>query len=288
MALAGKALSGMKSVGHFIDLNETTPVVSTIPIVAYGTEDKSHIGDVEIFESIIACYLSSDAVEDQYIFESETVTLGGSSPVSGGASPYTYSWTDGSNNLISKESNPVITTGPTNNYTVTDSIGFTDIDDVDIITFRNIEHVFNPDFNTGNLPIVRRQLILVNTDNTWFPSSGDPDLFDDDYVGCLPNLNLPDCTLGPVDINCVGIPSNHFGYPTHITNASGENGWYAGLFSLVTSIGDNEFGQINNLTVDDLHYSMEGIEQELDIALVKVEYYCMDLWASLAENVELT
>jgi hypothetical protein len=257
-------------------------------------EENLHCVVVEVNPVPIA-----NAGPDITLCEGKWVAIGGV-PTADGGTPFTptignpyynYSWTDmNGNSVFGNQSNPDFVTGPTNIYTVkvTDSNGCTDTDDVTITTFPDIEFVNNSGFEDGITPITRGQITNEYTNNTWFASSGDPDLFDENFSGCLNQLLQPTCLLDPVDFNCVGIPCNHFGYQKHRLNSSGNIGRYAGLSSLVTILDDDYFYPVNSLTPDDLHFIIEGLEQQLATPLTVGQDYCVNLVGSLAENGDLT
>lgn len=240
----------------------------------------------------------ADAGPDKLLCEGKWVMVGGV-PTATGGTPFTnsagdpyynYAWTDASGNAVfGNYSNPDFVTGPTNTYTVTvtDSEGCTDSDAATITTIPDVAYVGNSGFQDGIVPITRGQVAEEYTDGTWFTSGGTPDLFDARFTGCLNQLLQPACLLDPVDLNCMGIPCNHFGYQKHRLNFNGQSGRYAGLSAFI-SLGERNGVPPNPPVPNDLLYFCEGIEQELDVPLVAGEEYCVSLFGSLAENGELT
>jgi hypothetical protein len=155
----------------------------------------------------------------------------------------------------------------------------------------NKEYLCNGGFNDGLEPEWRNELNNQKTNNTWFAAAGGPDLFDSRYTNCLPDP-LPDlglCGISPADINCVGIPCNHFGKQAHRAATSSSVDRYAGLYFAGT-IGNNP---IENFTINtnavgvNLDFLVEGIEQEMCFPLEKDKTYCIDFFASLAEKGEV-
>jgi hypothetical protein len=167
--------------------------------------------------------------------------------------------------------------GPTLTYTITSGGG--------------PELIANNDFETGPTPQYRSQIDFATG---WFASSGGPDLFDKHFTDCLPDpipSGIPPCNFPVANINCVGIPCHHFGFQEHRLNPKGPNGRYAGLYFALGGTDINyAFATANppmNIAEGELNMVVEGMEQQMTAPLVPGQAYCMQLYASLAENAEL-
>lgn len=142
-------------------------------------------------------------------------------------------------------------------------------------------HIENSGLEQGSLPEMRGQ--FENRVNNWFVATGDPEIFDEDFTACLPDPvpgNLP-CGISPADVNCVGIPCNHFGYEEH-RSVSGKR--YAGLYA---AVGVNPYNPAIPLSsVPNASMMHEAIETKLNQALTPGKTYTLILHASKAENAE--
>lgn len=140
------------------------------------------------------------------------------------------------------------------------------------------EYIPNNGFEQGALPEIRGQFESHVFD--WFTAAGDPDIFDEDFVQCLPSPippNFPPCGLSPLDINCIGIPCNHFGYQTHRT---GNGKRYGGLYAAVGSKLTTQNGIDGRLLT-------EAVEVEFNTALTPGNNYTLQFFVNKAEKGEV-
>ncbi len=209
---------------------------------------------------------------------------------------YHYSWTTSPNIAADYISDaavqaPDVAPAETGTYylTVTDSLGCTDNGSMLATVFPQDEYLFNGTFEDGTTPDGRRD---INLATHWYASSGTPDLFDTD-MECtnllgLPNLGLsPYCSMSPLDINCVSIPCNRFGYQEHRTTADGR---YAGLWFMAGTLGAGTINILNPLLGKpiDLRLMMEGMQTHLAEPLIVGKEYTLSMWVSKAEKGEIS
>ncbi|MFT6845182.1 MAG: hypothetical protein ACJAUV_001373, partial [Flavobacteriales bacterium] len=260
---------------------------------SYGCSNVSEPACVMVYVNPLPI---ANAGPDLSVCKYKSVEIGGEQTAQGGtpfvsppaASAYNYSWTNSNGSTVfGNNANPSFTGINSNVYTVvvSDSKGCTDTDAMNLNVAPDIEYIPNNGFELGLTPTLRGQLNSKHTDYTWFNAAGDPDLFDKQYGVCGdPDPVTNQCTAAQGDVNCVGIPCNHFGNQTHSSCPTCDNGRYAGLYSssfIETAdliAGPTFYEHIENIT--------EGIEVKLSTPLVVGQEYCIDLIGSLAENGE--
>jgi hypothetical protein len=178
---------------------------------------------------------------------------------------------------------------------VSGSLDKTEIGDVEV--FRNCnnpcdivnEFVKNGSLEDGGIPELRGDFQSVTFD--WFAVAGDPDIFDSRFASCLPSPippNTPPCGLSPLDINCIGIPCNHFGFQNHrLTGTSTQR--YAGLYSLGVFDKSEQLPRSKYLDYLELleGFLIEGIGTELTQPMDTATTYNISFFVSKAEKGEV-
>jgi hypothetical protein len=168
--------------------------------------------------ALAQCTIKANAGPNKSICYGSSAVLSGSGTLGNG--PYSFMWTPSAGLSAANVQNPVATPSVTTTYTVkvTDGSGCTATAKTVVYVNPYNNLAANGNFEQGPLPLTRGELATG-----WNAATGSPDLFDQDFAGC-PVI----CGTSPVDINCVGIPCNHFGNRAHHA-LPGKR--YAGLWS---------------------------------------------------------
>lgn len=134
-------------------------------------------------------------------------------------------------------------------------------------------------FENGSImPEERNQLSLASP---WFAGTGTPDLFDQGQTNCA---NI--CGTSPLDINCVGIPCNHFGNESIRPGSIGQR--YAGVWMAISK-ADNPRLNIavsGSSAPDALEFFVEAVERPIT-KLVPNRTYQLTFYVSKAEKGEV-
>jgi hypothetical protein len=249
-----------------------TPSVTTSYIVTVKDANLCEIKDTVVVTVIPSPSLS---VSNASICSGLCTTIGAAA--TGGVTPYVYSWYPNTG-VTAATASVCPTSTTTYTETVTGNNGCAVSAPIVVTVFSSPEHVQNGTFDGPLVPAFRGE---ISKATHWFAATGDPDLFDSQFTSCLilPNTNQV-CDINPADVNCLGIPCNHFGSEGH-RNASATSKRYAGLFAAAgidrTVNGNPQ--QIKLLT--------EGIEVPLTPALDPSKTYQLSFWVSRAEKGEV-
>ncbi|MFT6844936.1 MAG: hypothetical protein ACJAUV_001125, partial [Flavobacteriales bacterium] len=154
-------------------------------------------------------------------------TIGNNPAATGGISPYRYQWTPSQGLSDATIAQPTLCASSFNasgtytyTLTVTDANGCTGTASMTVDVTSGNNYVNNGDFDQGPTAELRGQ---IENATDWFKATGTPDLFD-----ALTNSCTLGCPNSVLDINCVGVPCNHFGTQDHDSNL-GNNERYTGV-----------------------------------------------------------
>jgi hypothetical protein len=219
------------------------------------------------------------AGEDLALCANQCEQIGGNPSASSGTAPYTYQWSNGST-----VANPTVCEADAGVYwlIVTDANGCqSDPDSITVTGGATTNLLSNGGFEVGNdIPENRNEL---NRATDWFAAAGSPDLFDSRTGSCA----ITGCGTTPLDMNCVGLPCNHFGYQKHRNTVTTER--YAGVYFAIGGPDAPSSKYLERIQIDttDLNIVVEGIETKLTTPLSTNENYTISFYINKAEKGEL-
>ncbi|MFT6802722.1 MAG: hypothetical protein ACJA2N_001912 [Salibacteraceae bacterium] len=265
-----------------------SPSSTTTYTLTAGQDECSTSDDVvvTVIPGITALYIGPDIS----ICEGLSVQIG-NVQITGGQSPYTYTWSPSEG--LNTTSGPVVTASPTvSTYytlTLTDANGCQLKDSLLITVFQNINVVHNEDFELGGIPDGRNQ---IDSASEWYAASGTPDLFDERFTSCSPGP----CDTTLLDMNCVGIPCNHFGNENNRTATAGNR--YAGVWFALGDKNEMNFYLNSGIYIygapsvnlgDIVNSSLSSFKEAIGVPIDKLDpqkTYTMKLFVSKAEKGE--
>lgn len=231
----------------------------------------------------------ANAGPDKAICFGDCISIG--QLATGGTGTIYYEWypTTGLNDSHSATPNACPTEKTEYTVRATGDGGCFTEDKVTVQVFHSPEYVLNGTFeDVPTTPILRGQ---IDYSTGWYKATGDADLFDANFTGChilpSPLPYLADiCGLNPLDINCIGMPCNHFGYQDHISLPNVPGGSkYAGLWS---AVGLTSYVGVDANSLD-LNLMVEGIGYKIDMpaGLKPGKKYTLSFWVNKADKGEV-